>query len=390
MPVAVPPVDLRTVPVILPPGRPGGGSPHQCGGRLTTGRLAAAPVRLLDSVAGIGIDREGERLVRFDSVQIDVFDGKAWRRVADVRPVPPGATGPFTQLLGGWIEDGTVVFRGDFDGQFGLFRWRDGQLVRLVDRTTVVPGGSASLSEIGLPTLADGTVWFWAETGGQRDQATLHAWRDGQLTIPAALGASGVRAMGTPIARGREILFSGAGASTTQGIYLLDGPRLQLLVPPTASTADGVPLGPLILGEPSRHGGGLLFVADAGGQGRRGLWYAAGQAVHAVIDPRETVIDGDSQFVMVAAVGPFADGDVILFQGHRGLRNGERRYGLYALRGCTLYILTEDGSVLDGRNVAHVAHMYPQAVAGGLVIYPVVFTDGGKATYAARLRPGRG
>jgi hypothetical protein len=385
VPVAVPPVDLRTVPVILPPGSAGSGS-HQCGGRLTTGRLAAAPVRLLDSVAGFGIDRKGERLVRFDSVQIDVFEGKAWRRVADVRTGAPGAMGPFTQLLGGWIEDGTVVFRGDFDGQFGLFRWRDGHLVRLVDRTTVDPGGSARLSEIGLPTLVDGTVWFWAESGGQRQQATLHAWRDGQLTIPAALGAGGVRAMGTPIARGREILFSGAGASTTQGIYILDGPRLQLLVPPTARSADGVLLGPLILGEPSRHGGGLLFVADAGGQGRRGLWYAAGQAVHAVVDPRETVIDGGSQFVMVAAVGPFADGDVILFQGHRGLRNGERRYGLYALRGCTLYVLTEDQSMLDGRSVAGVAHMYPQAVAGGLVIYPVVFTDGGQATYAARLR----
>jgi hypothetical protein len=386
LPIVVPPVDLRTVPVILPPGRPGSRSPHQCGGRLTTGRLAAAPVRLLDSVAGIGIDRRSERLVRFDPVQIDVFDGKAWRRVADQRTVPPGATGPFTQLLGGWIEDGTVVFRGDFDGQFGLFRWRDGQLVRLVDRTTVVPGGSATLSEIGLPTLADGTVWFWAETGGQRQQATLHAWRDGQLTIPAALRAGGVQAMSTPIARGREILFSGADASTTQGIYLFDGSRLQLLVPPTARTADGVPLGPLILGEPSRHDGGLLFVTDAGGQGRRGLWYADGQAVHAVVDPRETVIDDGSQFVMVAAVGPFADKDIILLQGHRGLRNGERRYGLYALRGCTLYILTEEQSVLDGRKVAHVAHMYPQAVVGGLVIYPVVFTDGGQATYAARLR----
>jgi hypothetical protein len=35
---------------------------------------------------------------------------------------------------------------------------------------------------------------------------------------------------------------------------------------------------------------------------------------------------------------------------------------------------------------AGVAHLYPQAVAGGLVSYPMVFTDGGHATYAAGLR----
>jgi hypothetical protein len=47
------------------------------------------------------------------------------------------------------------------------------------------------------------------------------------------------------------------------------------------------------------------------------------------------------------------------------------------------------GSRLDGRTVRHVAGMGRQAVAAGVVLFPVVFSDGSQATYALRLRARR-
>ena len=88
---------------------------------------------------------------------------------------------------------------------------------------------------------------------------------------------------------------------------------------------------------------------------------------------------------MVGAVGPFADRDVILFQAHRHDPRGGRIYGLYAMRGCKIFAITQGRDSLDGGVVKHVAHMYPQAVRDGLVIYPVVFRDGAQTTYAVRL-----
>ncbi len=382
--VALPPVDLEEVPVVLPTRAGRARAPEECDGRYESASLIAPPRRLLDSAAGFGIDREGGRVVRFTPAQIDVLEGKAWRRVADLATRPPNGQAPFTQLLGGWIEDGVVVFRGDFDGQFGLFRWHRGELAALADRATTAPGSTAPFTELGLPALADGTVYFWGEAGGDRERATLYGVRDGRLDKPALA----VRAMGGPLPRDGAVVFSGNSGATSapQGIYALRGSVLELLVPPTAQAPDGAPLGPLILGDPSLYRRGLLFVTDAGGQGRRGLWLAESQQVRAIVDPHRTRIDERGRFFMVAAVGPFADDDVIVFQAHRADPGGELVYGLYALRGCALFRITEAGDALDGKTVSGVAHMYAQAVGRGLVIYPVVFTDGSQATYAVRLR----
>jgi hypothetical protein len=384
----LPPIDLAAVPVVLPAVRGQAVEPHHCGGRYRSSSLVSTPVRLLDSAAAIGIDRDGERLIRMSAAQIDLFDGERWQRVADLGTVPPGAATPFTQLLGGWIEDGAVVFRGVFEQQFGIFHWRGGVLTKLAVRGTVAPGGSASFTELGLPSLADGTVWFWAEAGRQRDQSSLYSWRAGTLAVRVSPGVEHVRVMGTPTPRGGMIIFSGNSGppSAPQGIYAL-GHGLQLLVPPSVRAPDGASVGPLILGEAAPYHGGLLFVADVErSASRRGMWYAESQAIYPVVDPSETIVAGLGRFWMVAAVGPFVDADTILFQAHSHRKDGELVYGLYALRGCTVYPITVGGDVLDGHVVKHVAHMNPQAVAGGVAIYPVVFTDGAQASYAIRLR----
>lgn len=226
-------------------------------------------------------------------------------------PIPgkPGAT--FGQIIHFTLRDGTIhVIAGESQTTKGLFRWRDGQLTKLVYTDTIAPTGSTFDTVHFTTDETEGALYFVGEVLFGRPGAVygLFEWKNGAITkvLDTATPVSGKTFLGFgyPVRVGHEVAWSAQYADDTglkSGIHRWDGTTVQTVI----KSGDDLP-GSLggFSGQPGPYqiafdGQSVAFVAtdSANGRGPAGIYRATRDGIlNKVVDGNDKLPDGMSYY----------------------------------------------------------------------------------------------
>jgi hypothetical protein len=168
--------------------------------------------------------------------------------IADASTAVPGGSGNFLFFGPLALKGGTVAFQGYEDSfHSGLYVGRPGDLNKVVDSRTPIPGRSALFSVFGDPVLDRGTVVFGG-FGARFPEGGIYAGNGGALTTLADLntpipgGQGTITSLELPaVSRGR-MAFIGADATSTRGLYVRVNGTLQKVISGT-DTLEGKDVG---------------------------------------------------------------------------------------------------------------------------------------------------
>jgi hypothetical protein len=150
------------------------------------------------------------------------MNGALWC-IADNETFMPGGGGHFNVFNHPTIGDWTVVFQGgNGNNQDGIYTYTGGVLDVLANRNTWVPGGPGDFRDFGNPAMDAGNIAFEVDLEGVGHGVFKHV--DGQLSrvvdtdteIPGGLGT--FRYVGLPSICGADVVFKGIGEAD-RGIY---------------------------------------------------------------------------------------------------------------------------------------------------------------------------
>jgi hypothetical protein len=326
--------------------------------------------------------------------------GGTLRVVAD-RDVPiPGLETTFAhgfRSYGASIEGGRIAFYAftqstELGG--GVYLWKDGEVIRIADGSTSIPGGVGTFNSIedpfgfgpfSHPAIDSAEVAFRASADTPR-QRGIYAGAGGELReiadletpVPGATGTFTFLSAEISIRDGK-VAFRGEGVGPRRGIYT----DLPGVLTKAADTTDPIPGGagafesvefPLI------DDRGRVIFAGWGAGGQQGIYSWEGGATSALADRSTPIPGGTGTFedFDFRRSHPSAAGGAVLF---RALGSGGQE-GIYLLRGGSLdrVIAVPDG--LDGKAVSFLS-IGPWSLAGGAIAFTAAFSDGSSAVYIA-------
>jgi hypothetical protein len=223
-----------------------------------------------------------------------VWQGRPFVKVVEQGDPIPGSPGAaFSEITRFTLRDGTLhIVAGESFSRRGLFRWRGGQLSKLVYRDTKAPTGSTFDTVYFATDETGGALNFVAEVQFGRPGAIygLFQWQDGVITTvfdtANPVGGKSLLGFGYPVRVGAQVVgssqFSENGVMRN-GILRWDGTTLHTVV----QSDDDLP-GSLggFTGQPGQYqiafdGQNVAFVAsdDPRGQGATGVYRAGPDGV---------------------------------------------------------------------------------------------------------------
>jgi hypothetical protein len=375
------------------------------------------------------------------------LDGYVIERVADTTTPMPGGTGPFATFGTPSIGGGTVAFRGDGEGQKGVYAWSAGALRAVGDLNTPAPGGAAPFTHFGsagvgggVSVSSEGTVAFIGQSLARIGIYTnaagpLELVVDDTFATPEQLGATFTNFFHVSHDAG-QIAFTAVSDGFHQGLYLASGPSSIVVVADSNTSMPGgaVPFLDFGLsgpgGHPSLHAGQIAFIGS-GGHPYMGVYRYRDGALSVVAD-QDTVVPGS-----VATFPFFAEPDVhageVVFRSNgiyragagglvrmaRGLDAGVAGFayaygapavhegqvvfdrqlyyviqpylswlvkaGVYTRVDGALRTLVDSSraSRIDGKRVKEVVSG-KEALSGGVFVFKATFSDGSQGIYRAR------
>jgi hypothetical protein len=225
------------------------------------------------------------------------WDGSAFHRVVDELMAGPPGSGSIVAFadageidVNGW---GDVVFVGQDEVDFGVFRWRASEgLSRVYRRGDPSPVGPGTFAELSPRLWGDDTLMVHYSIDGPSAQGIVRYSADGP---PTSVTPAGFEIVPPRIDVRGELVFAGVDPNEVRGIWGLDvGGEPELLLPA------GVPLGAGLPGEVwngfvgglLRFGLGGVVFRGAGDLGTRGVYLITGPGQweniyeHGDIEPR--------------------------------------------------------------------------------------------------------
>ncbi len=318
--------------------------------------------------------------------------GGALSTIADSGTAIPGGTGSFTGFAmaeGSWpsMSGSATAFIGDGFGtsfiQRGIYLREGGALTRVVDRATPMPnGGGANFFNIWNPSLENGRVAFagWALDNGQRG---VYSWENGTLSVIADKstpipGGSGTftNIFDCALDQGR-LAFSALGSSGQSGLYLADQGFGITRIYDTNTSIPGGGGSFTFLGRVAPSDGRIAFYGQ--GPGQEGFYADVGGQL-AVVADHDTPAPG-LPGVVFSGFGDIAlDHGILAFQA--SLSNGD--IGVFSTHTGLLQRVIGSGDPLDGRTVEF-AFFGGQGLDGNSIATYVYFTNGTRGIYMAAI-----
>jgi len=327
-------------------------------------------------------------------------DAGGLRVVADRETPIPGQPGnTFAhgfRSYGASIDAGAVAFYAftqstELGG--GVYLWRDGEVARIADGGTPVPGGTATFNAIedplgfgpfSHPAVHGGVVAFRAAADTPR-QRGIYAGTEGALRVIADLttpvpgwtGAFTFLSAEISLEDGKTA-FRAEGTGPLRGIYS----DLAGVLEKVADTTDPIPGGTgnfTSVEFPWLDGGAVYFVGRGSG-GQQGIYLRAGGEVSVVVDLSTPIPGGSGTFTdfEFATSQPSSRGGYVVFRG-RGAGGQE---GIYIRGPGSLLEVIDRSDILDGKAVASLATGSGSA-RGGALAYLAGFSDGSSGIYIA-------
>lgn len=361
--------------------------------------------------------------------------GIVFTKIVDTNTPIPEGTGDFPGFGFASIDGRDVAFNSTtgliYEADVGIYVSRNGRLDKVVDRNSVIPGGSRDFEMFGPPVIRDGDILFYEASclgvflcSGEEivilaDNRTVtppspgyvyesHPSYDGDIVAfaedPTAIykiveGRIELVANMTTVIPGRTTTFWGFGAHApspydrkpvvdqgtiaflgqggdTTGIYAEVGDVLQTVIDSNTPVPD----------EPDYFR--YLYLFDISGDTVifLDLNYGIYKSNDSLIAP--VVKIGDSAPCGALELGYSSticiDGDVIAFQTfYYGVAG--KKTGLFAKYNGRIVTVVEYADLLDGKEVRRVWPLSREALSGNNVAFHVSFKDGSGAIYVATL-----
>lgn len=301
----------------------------------------------------------------------------------------PGSPSRFGSLGLPFVRDGKVVFQGFGPtlSETGLyFGSRDGRLDVIADTRTAIPGATGVFTSLDSPTFDGATVVFQGFDAANR--AGLYRARDGSLIKVADVGTSvpgGAGAFNSfvgPVVSGDRIAFRGSSDYSEYGSFGVYAARRGVLST-IADQLTAVPDGPgnfqLFGTRPILDGESVVFPARAAGFSHSGIYVSRNGVLRTVADTNTTMPGGSAAFFGFGP--PASQGGVLAF---RGL-DPSFKYGLYRSDAGTLRKVADSQTPVPGRS-ATFGFFGDPVVEDGVVAFSAVtsaFEPAGLYTHQA-------
>ena len=294
-------------------------------------------------------------------------------------PIPDGM-GTFGCLPGGaYSVSGTnVAFWGSgFQPPFfcrpsGIYLLDGGNLSKVADQNTAVPGKSENFTEFDFPVISGNSVAFAALGPGARQGiylfagATLRTVADQDTVIPDGTGTftsfAGIPAGfdDGPVISGSNVAFFASG-SGGGGIYLFNGSSLVRVVDrntpiPPGGVGNFAGFGPVAI-----SGDNVVFEGSGTAFGQPGIYLFDRTALGRVADTTTPIPGGTGHFVLFEG-SPVINGNQVAFKGVGS--NGQR--GIYLFDGSTLDRVADTSTTVPEGTDTFADFRFPVIGAGGL------------------------
>jgi hypothetical protein len=320
--------------------------------------------------------------------------GYVVEKIADLATPIPEGTGSFIRLGVPAIDGGVIAFVGQgADGQSGVYRWENGVLSRIADRTTAVPGAPGTFTRFGTPGLdgtvsvaPDGSVAFVGNGGAYTDATgVLTPLVDAATPVPERPLSTFENVFSISY-DGGQLAFTAVSTGFHQGLYLTDGKSVSLV----ADQATPIPGGlgtfrdfglTSATGKPSLSAGDVVFTSNgvvAGGIPQSGVYGRIGGALVVIAD-RHTPLPGRRS----ATFGPFSDG-VDIHNGTVAFRNAD---GIFRTTSAGLEKVVNERTRMPGYILPFRVFL-PPAVEHGRVAFGGEFVFEFPPTFVRVLRVG--
>jgi hypothetical protein len=329
--------------------------------------------------------------------------------VVDTSTMVPGQSTTFTSFANGppSLEGSDFAFIGEFNGGFGWYKDVGGNLTKVADTSTVIPGDPAAhnfdILSAGQISFSRGEVAFasgriaggllrgiYTDIGG-----TLDVFADTNLDIPGTRHEFFAFVLFPSIDNG-NIVFAGGSSGTTRGIYTNLGGNLHVVDSNSSSQNYGgtaIDSGNIAYNFPQNMGiraqiGGVVLPISATGLepaiSGTNIAYV-GSSFHAidadfgggiVADTSTNVPGGNGTFQSLSDVS--LSGSAVTFLGVDAID----RAGLYTTLGGKLQKVIAEGDTVDGHTVSQLFSS-GEALSGQTIAFAANFTDGSQAIYLA-------
>jgi predicted outer membrane repeat protein len=316
--------------------------------------------------------------------------------------VPPNPSTPPNPIISG----NNLAFYGrGSDGQEGIYRSINGELQKVADLRTTIPGGTGGFETFASRSLpADPCIdgqnvsFFAASSGGQNG---IYAMIDGALARIADThttepnGTSTFVAFGTETSiSGENVAFSAATSENKQGLFAsIDGEIKTVAdestaIPDGAGTFVSFATEGEISPKPVISGDSVAFIGRGSGI-QQGIYLSSKGPLHALAGTILTTI-ADTSTAIPSGVGNFtsfssvsiSDGDVAFYgQGEEG------QGGIYHKSGNSLVKIIDLKDSLDGQSIASL-QFSSFGLDHALLGYSATLSDGTQAIYSAVVVPG--
>ena len=204
--------------------------------------------------------------------------------VADIDTGIPGGDGNFVYFSWPSLDDENLLFSGrGSDDQEGIYRFRDGTIESVVDRETTFPDVSINLSQ-SWPTIDGQTIAFRGSSDGER---AIYALTNGEIakvadsTTPLPGGTGKFNTFGPPVISSGQIVFE-AETSSGQGIYAYEDETLRTVADTTTRIPGDDATFQQFFGGVRIDDGVVLF--PAAGSGRDGIYAEINGHLSSVVD----------------------------------------------------------------------------------------------------------
>lgn len=284
--------------------------------------------------------------------------------VADETTPIPNGNGSFTGFATSFANfDGeAIAFVGTgTNSQKGVYLSRQGNISRVADRSTAIPGGSGSFGNLEWATVGGDVVSF---NGSGDTEKGIYRWTSGDgLTV---LADRNTIIPGTTTTKFTDLTvpFTSEGNTAFLG-WDSTGNRLYI------TTGNGLQAIP-----------GTEFSGDPALDGLDLVSYGAGKAIYKIINGQLTSVVGHSApgiaVITFWSLASISDGDTAFRVSGGGTSGIFREYA------GSLVPILYTGDVLDGKQVTSVLTGL-QAIDGADVVFSVGFSDGTSGVYLSSI-----
>lgn len=302
-------------------------------------------------------------------------------KVADRATPVPGGTGNFLNFFSQSLDDGVVAFRTDD----GIYAGNGGTPTVLVDETTTIPGESEAFSQLSDGFAFEGGVLAFAGSGPSvsgvytSTPGILSSVLDTSTSIPGSMET--FDGFGSVSLSGSFLGFLGFDANAAAGIYRSDGASLEVIadsstaVPGGTGTFENLAAG--IGAGPSMDGDDVAFWGRDSAIDE-GIFFYSGGALAGVAKQGDPIPDETDDFIGFQFAVSTSAGNVA-FNG-----SGPSGQGIYLARAGILTRLVRTDDMLDGKQIDTLL-IGQESLSGSRLAFQAGFHDGSAGIFVASL-----